>query len=55
MLEEYKSLLEAGKLIREAMLELNREEGMFVSPAFRKLSHAEKWISSQMESLLADS
>lgn len=49
---EYTALIETGKTLQNSMLQLTREEGMFVTPAWKMLHHAQSHISKLAEQSL---
>ena len=51
-MKEYKNLIEAAKLIGVALAEVNREDGMLVTPAWKMLRHAEDRLMAQADVVL---
>lgn len=46
---EYALLVESAKIIKNAMRELDKEEGTYISPAWVMLHHAEQHITKLAE------
>ena len=52
IVSEYEVLIEAAKTLEKAKRELTREEGCYISPAYRMVHHAQNYINDIAESVL---
>lgn len=53
-LSRYNALVEAAAILRDTQTELNKRDGMMITPAWTKVFHAKEYVLGQAELLLAD-
>lgn len=52
MKTEYEVLIEAAVTLELCKIQLNREEGAYISPAWRMVHHAQSYITSLADTVL---